>query len=343
MHPISVLIPTRNCAALIPDHLQSLRPWLDLADEVVVVDSDSHDGTLELLRAGLNHPRVRFLNHPPGLYQSWNFGIQSLSAKYTYISTVGDGIQRAGLEHLLEWAEKLQSDVVISKPAFINAAGHPLPDQRWPIDLILHHLRIRQPQLLSTTEQFLFAVTNLWGAILGSSASNLYRTECLQKRPFPTDFGTAGDLAWSLQNIFDLKIVVTPERFSTFRFHEKPYAPEDYYVESLLLKLFRLAQEVVARQAARRSAVRRILEEMHWSDLETALAIVPARQAELEQFRRQITPWFLNLRAWQARAARNQAERKISLITGLVVAAAPAPGLRREVPRTEVQVSLEKP
>ena len=218
---IAVLIPSRNCAALIPGHLQSLQEWMELAEEIVVVDSHSHDGTLEMLRAGLSHPRVKFLTHPPGLYQSWNFGIQNVSAKYVYVATVGDPITRRGIQHLYDVAETFQSDVVISKPGFINESGQPLPDDRWPIDVILARLRIRQPQLLATAEQFVFAVTNTWGAILGSSASNLYRTDFLKPRPFPTEYGTAGDGGWGIEHIFEVKIAVTPERFSSFRQHRK--------------------------------------------------------------------------------------------------------------------------
>src|SRR5580704_1102433 len=107
MFPISVLVPTRNCAQLLPRHLESMAGWLDLVEEVVVVDSFSEDGTLEMIKSRLRHPRLRILSHPPGLYQSWNHGIRHLTAKYCYISTVGDTISREGLEHLTEGAEKL--------------------------------------------------------------------------------------------------------------------------------------------------------------------------------------------------------------------------------------------
>ena len=292
MLPISVLVPTRDCAALVPDHLESLRGWLELAEEVMVVDSDSRDGTVELLHAGLAHPRLKFLNHPPGLYQSWNFGIQNVGAKYVYIATVGESITRGGIEYLFDLAERFQSDVVTSKPDFVSANGRALPDQHWPIDDILRRLRIQRPRVLTTAEQFLLAVTNLWGAILGSSASNLYRADCLKQRPFPTEYGLGGDLAWSLLNIFEVTIAIPPERFSTFCFHEKAYATADYHVESLRLKLFRLAQSVVARQRTRNSAVPRILDEVRWIEIETGLELAINRQAKLEQYRQQKIPWY---------------------------------------------------
>ena len=61
MLPISVLIPTRNSMSLLPGHVESLREWIDLAQEVVVVDSDSTDGTVEFVKRELTNPNIRFL------------------------------------------------------------------------------------------------------------------------------------------------------------------------------------------------------------------------------------------------------------------------------------------
>ena len=319
MPPISVLIPTRNCAAFVPGHIESLRSWIDLAEEIVVVDSHSADGTVELLRAGLSHPRIRFLDHPPGLYQSWNFGIQNAAAKYTYISTVGDSITRDGVEKLFNAAEQFQSDVVISKPRFIDEDGTPLADDRWPIDVIIDRLGIRHPRVLSTIEQFVLAVTNTWGAILGSSASNLYRTDCLKARPFPIDFGTAGDGGWGIINVFDVTIAVTPERFSTFRRHEKTYSLAEYPMDDLSTRLFRLTQTVIAQQRAANPALAAMLDKVRWPELERELESRLNGQARLEALRRASFPWYLNPAAWRVRCARNHAENQIDSMVAAIV------------------------
>jgi glycosyltransferase involved in cell wall biosynthesis len=318
--PISVLIPTRNCAALVPGHIESLRSWLDLAEEIVVVDSNSKDGTVDLLRAGISHPGVRFLTHPPGLYESWNFGIQNAVAKYIYIATVGDSITRDGVEQLFRAAEQFQSDVVISKPSFISGSGEPLPDDRWPVDVVIERLKIDRPRLLTTTEQFLFAVTNTWGAILGSSASNLYRADCLKARSFPTEFGTAGDGGWGIQNIFDVGIAVVPGRFSNFRRHEKSYSMAEYPMDALNMRLFRLAQSVIASQRATNPAVTPILDQVRWPELEKALETILLEQIKLEELRGKSVPWFLNPSAWAVRSTRERAERKVDSIVTAVVA-----------------------
>src|SRR5437588_3579211 len=142
MLPIGVVVPTRNSASLVPQHLDTMRPWLGQIEEVVVVDSVSKDGTVDLLKAGLQHPNLRFLEHPPGLYQSWNFGISQLKTEYCYLSTVGDGITREGLEHLADVIGLLRCDVVISKPRFIDLSDTSLPSTRWPRDDMIDTLRL---------------------------------------------------------------------------------------------------------------------------------------------------------------------------------------------------------
>ncbi|HEX3718331.1 MAG TPA: glycosyltransferase family 2 protein [Verrucomicrobiae bacterium] len=320
MLPITVLIPTRNCAKLIGAHVESLNRWIGLAEEVVVVDSHSSDGTVEMIQASLTHPRIRYLTHPTGLYQSWNYGIEQAASKYVYVATVADSIEPEGIRHVFEVAETFQSDVVISKPYFTNAAGELASDDHWPIDEILECLDVKRPIALSPLEQFLFAATNTWGAVLGSSASNLYSAACLKARPFPTEFGVAGDCAWGILNAFDVVIAVTPERFSIFRDHEKAYTQDDYYVKELIAKFFELAQSVARRQPPCNANVPKILKEMRWEELEAHLKEVPARQLKLEAYRNRKFPWFLNPAAWGMRVARNRAEKRIEEITSQTLA-----------------------
>src|SRR5277367_523651 len=101
MLPLGVVIPTKNSMPYLPAHLEKLREWQDLAQEIVVVDSFSADGTVDFLKSNLAHPKISFLSHPPGLYQSWNHGVGHISARHTYISTTGDTITRAGIEKLV--------------------------------------------------------------------------------------------------------------------------------------------------------------------------------------------------------------------------------------------------
>jgi glycosyltransferase involved in cell wall biosynthesis len=302
--PIGVLIPTRNSAPLIQGHLQSLAPLLDTVEEIVVVDSDSRDGTVEIIQAQLRHPNLRVFQHPPGLYQSWNFGIGQIHAPYVYIATVGDSITREGLLRLLGVAERFKCDAVVSKPRFVDNEGRPAADTPWPIDDVIGALNIREPQLLQGIKLALFAITNITGALLGSSASNLYRTGCLKQRPFPTNFGTSGDGAWGIANALDFRLGITPERFSTFRLHPKSYSHAEYAVDDINWRYYELACATFAPRSpanerfcdeAARWRVRELLELMR-QHLEWH------RRLEIERGRK--LPWIFNPVAWRARARR---------------------------------------
>jgi glycosyltransferase involved in cell wall biosynthesis len=245
MLPISVLVPTRNSMSLLPKHLDGMRSWLDLVEEVVAVDSHSTDGTLESLQRDLQHPNVRVLTHPPGLYQSWNFGIAQCRAKYIYVSTVGDGITREGILELHATAERFAADVVISPPRFMDMEGQVL-EKVWPVTTLLENIRVNEPVALEGLGAQLYAVTFVQRGMLGSSASNLYRATELQRFPFRTDFGTAGDVAWGLEHAGQIRLAVVPHKLSTFIFHPKSYSKSDYAVSGFAEKCIDLATEIVA-------------------------------------------------------------------------------------------------
>lgn len=312
MLPIGVVIPTRNAASLLPDHLTALRPWIDEVQEVVVVDSFSKDGTIELIRAGLRHPRLRIFEHPPGLYQSWNHGIQQIQAEYCYISTVGETIALDGLKHMAELMDRLRCDVVVSRPEFVDLDGHPMRSPRWPINDILESLAVSDPVVLAGARLFLLTLANYREAILGSSASNLYRTRCLQANPFPSDCGTAGDGGWGLANCLKIRLGVTPRSFSTFREHPKSYSRAEYAVDQLGRKMFericRTYQEAAAinpefASAAKQLQVDRIIELL---DRQRGF------QQQLEECRSARVPWVLKPAAWQARWRRDGEAREIA-------------------------------
>lgn len=186
MSTLGVLIPTRNSRLLLPRHIEALSQWIDLAAEVVVVDSDSGDGTVEFLRDHLRHAHLRFVSHPPGLYESWNYGLQNLGTDFAYISTVGDSITRSGVRHLCDTMKALSADVVLSRPTLVSEEGRPLGDWPLPLDLILQDHAVPEPFRLHGVEMAIYATLFADGGLLGSSASNLYRTAYVQAHPFPT-------------------------------------------------------------------------------------------------------------------------------------------------------------
>lgn len=309
MLPLAILIPTRNAMAFLPAHLAMMRKWLDLAEEVIVVDSSCDDslGYLEKELSGLN---ARFLRHPAGLYQSWNSGISQVRSRYVYISTIGDSIHRAGLKSLVETAEQQACDVVVSPPDLLTEAGRPFEGSKWPVHHIISFTDAWEPVCFEGFSLFLLAMSFLPSAILGSSASNIYRTRTLQERPFPTGFGTVGDSAWAVENAFAIRVGISPLRTSTFIHHPKTYPLSEYETDNLSAKLFDHALAALNRAAWESPEIKAFAESM---DLFTGLrsrADFERLHAKLGRSRENSLPWYVKPAAWGARNSRNAAARR---------------------------------
>jgi len=308
---LGVVLPTLDCAGLIGEHIATMQKWLDLAAQVVVVDSGSSDGTFEIIAQQLKHRGLSVHTRPKGLYEAWNFGVSQLRTEFTYISTVGDSITREGLDHLMNTSGKLGADVVISQPLFIDEDGQPArSEKRWPPQILLEKLRPASPCLLDHWTLFYLQYNTPTDAILGSSASNLYRTNTLQKSPFPADYSTVGDGAWSIANLFDLVIALTPETFSTFRYHAKSYAVSFNLVE-LDRRLFSLLLTAYENRMDRDASFAAEAEGIGWPAFFQILHNLGETEGHLDILRSNAA-WILSPAAWRHRSRRNCLRRKLA-------------------------------
>lgn len=305
--PIGVVIPVLNAREALPEHLAHAQGWLGLVEQVVVVDSYSTDGTFEYLQKNLRHPNLRLLRHPPGLYQSWNYGIQQLETEFAYISTIRDTIQTEGLVHLSQVLSELGADLVVSSPELVDAQGRPRTDESWPVHRLLAACPLERPCKLDQFQAFLLNALESPCTLLGSSASNLYRTTALQRLPFPTEYAHAGDSAWALHYAWDVPIAITPRTISRFTMHPNANTGMDPEVfRALMARFDDLARHTAAEcpepPAGSRWTAKFIRDFLELPFLQHALW---ERQARYNQARRRRSLWFLNPEAWRARAARN--------------------------------------
>jgi hypothetical protein len=142
---------------------------------------------------------------------------------------------------------------------------------------------------------------NLRRGILGSSASNLYRTAILQRFPFRTDFGTAGDLAWGLEHAGSVTLAILPARVSTFVFHPKSYAKSDYAVDDFTGRCLALARE----SAGEAGTIQRKVLDAWEQFLSARNAVIKAKEAPA---------WFLAPGAWRAHRDRSAAFRALAVV-----------------------------
>ncbi len=323
--PVGVIIPTKNSLPYLARHVAGLRPWLELAAEVVVVDSFSTDGTVEYLRANLKHPALRFVSHPPGLYASWNHGVAQIGSKYVYLATAGDTITRAGIQQLVAAAESLACDVVISRPSFCDLAGRPMPDKAWPADDVIATLDVRAPRRLRPVEAIVFTTVHATDALTGSCASDLFRTEILQRLPFPTEFGYSGDSAWNWRHAAEVTYGIVPDRFSTFALHPTTASGADKQSWLAARRADAVLRE--AMESWRRTGVvsEQILPRALWEDLLNWLTTYFDSKAAFDADRRHALPWIVNPRAWRNRIRRGRAGAKLHQLKRAAVLGDPAP------------------
>jgi Glycosyl transferase family 2 len=298
---LSVLLPTLNSMALLPSHLVSMRAWIDLAEEIIVVDSHSADGTLDYIREHLGDRPLKIHAHPRGLYQSWNSGIARASNQWLYISTVGDPITRDLLVHLLDTAERFKADVVLGNPRFIDEVDQPLSGFHWAVNDLAETFAVSGPVRISGPAALFYATKHLYtSALLGSCASNLYRTTHLQRFPFPTDFGMAGDAAWGILHSLESRICCTNEAGSSFRIHRKTYERCEDSRDDIESLLANLALETGARNEAAPAQLK--IPELA-SHLQASVEL--SRSLKIRR-QKCLGPWYLHPCAWRERARRRK-------------------------------------
>jgi len=302
--PLGVLIPTRNSMHLLEDHLTALRPWLHRVQEVVVIDSQSSDGTPEYLHKNLDGPSVRCLSHPPGLYESWNYGLRHIRAPWTYIATVGDNMPEATITTLLAVGQENHSDLVISPPTLVSANGKQL-NKQWPLHKYIEWKGTSSPGQINGLELFLWNVLSVPGSLLGSSASNIYRTEYMQAHPFPAGYRHACDTAWAIRNSFEARWAIAPGLHSEFLVHPAaPRTPEP--VRRLNHeRLHELARDVFGAVLDDCCPEKRRYAELLKRYWDESLKALQAGRT-YTGMRDQGFPWFLRPATWRERSRRNQ-------------------------------------
>ncbi len=215
--PVTVIIPTLNCRVKLKRHLDGIEDWLPLAGEVIAVDSNSSDGTKELLEKRLNPYGAKIISTRPGLYQAWNLAAANATQPYVYYSTVCDIIGKKEFLELTSLIINSNTDVIISPPKIVSYDGINMENIKWPIHYVLKYLNFHKGITILDDLQKQYMVSVFFPAsIIGSSASNLYRTEVIKENPFPSDVGSVGDTFWALRNIPSLKVGIAEKEYATF-------------------------------------------------------------------------------------------------------------------------------
>jgi len=296
----------------LPRHLSHHAAVFAHCAEIVHCDSFSKDDTKTYLAEHLVHPGLHQFDHPPGLYQSWNFAIQQCTQLFIYISTVGDQIDLAGLQQLLDLAIKTDADVVISPPRYIEESGQVNEKLRWPIDNLILHQRIKTPGLVSMDQVYIEAILHAPDGIMGSAASCLYRSPFLQPRPFPLGFHGVCDSVWALQYLPFARCAILPSPVATFLLHPKTYESHGRLNAQIAILIREHLQKILPQfisQPDGSKVTPSLLQTLiEFNEIGTALARENGALIELRK--KWSIFWPLHPKSWSIRARRNRSRAK---------------------------------
>lgn len=205
---ISVVIPVRNGMPFLPATLDSVRNQSRRADQIVVVENGSTDGTLEFLRAQSDIELVVQRNLV-GAPQNWSTAVSSARFQYLKILCADDPL----LPHCLS----RQSMILSDHPACVMTAGRRRiirPDGRVIREAHgLSGLRGEVPGLMALQRAATFG-NNLFGEV----SAVLFRTESVQSElPWPDQAGYATDLAMYIKLLQSCAVYCDREVVCEFR------------------------------------------------------------------------------------------------------------------------------
>jgi len=106
--PVSVCVPIYNGALYIRDAIESILNQTVIPQEIIVSDSGSSDGTVNIIRDYADRTRVKLIILPtktPGMVANWNSTIRAATGKYIKFLFQDDLLHANCLEEMVKVAE----------------------------------------------------------------------------------------------------------------------------------------------------------------------------------------------------------------------------------------------
>jgi glycosyltransferase involved in cell wall biosynthesis len=222
---VSICLPLLNAGRYLESRLDSIANQSFSNWELVVIDGFSDDGSWELVNKRYGGDSRATLNQRPrqGVYKAINEAIRLARGDYVYIATADDTMEPECIERLLQLARRGGANCIAQCGlCLINEEGISLDDSfQWPSNAEwFSALGTAFEQSHYRRAPYDGAAVLLFGTLITSLTQALFPRSAFHRLGgFPSDFGSAGDMAWEGLAGFFYDVSYTPERLATWRFH----------------------------------------------------------------------------------------------------------------------------
>jgi hypothetical protein len=219
---VSVIIPCYNGERFLPELLRSFQAQTEPADEIVVVESYSTDRSLDILHSFSRSLPLRIEQRPrEGIYPAWNEGVRLVSYPLCYIACVDDVVYPDAMRQLRRFRRVApESELYTWRIDVIDDQGKVVAPGGSPIVNVLWRDWANKPHRRPGTADSLTTLT-LGSPYLSMMGVAFTRSLWEATGGFPTQYGSAGDLAWQVQAGLRTTVAYLPWTLAAWRVHEQ--------------------------------------------------------------------------------------------------------------------------
>ena len=215
---LSICLPTRNSARFLEPRLKSIINQSFDEWHVVVVDTASTDGTLEMIRDLIPESKRTIWSSGPGLYQAWNLCVSYAAGELIHFATSDDCEHPNFYEKLIGIYRDTNCDIVHSQWAMIDEMGHTVPTPVQPMVRVFGCVpgRVYRKDPIAN-----FLANLLVSTTVGASNAALLKRDLFRRvGGFPTSYGAIGDRGWYLRASLSAATYCLDETLAYWRVRE---------------------------------------------------------------------------------------------------------------------------
>jgi len=218
---VSICIPVYNTVTYLRECLNSAIAQTRPADEILILDSCSDDGSWEIIQEFSERcPIIRAWQGPRGLYKSWNTLIREAKSEWIYILTSDDTMKADCLEQFLNASYEVpEASIIMCALEFIDEASRVLQGawRRVPgVFLFEHWLDVPHLRSGPAEAQRVMHISTTIISITGA----LIRKQVYEDTGyFPEDAGPRADFLWYIKGTRISDVCYIPEVLATWRRH----------------------------------------------------------------------------------------------------------------------------